>query len=132
MTRSTFRWIFPPASFALPELESNRCALCGNLSVDCSCLECEHPIINDGKEGKCGVRGCLEHLLDRELVARIEILDSRLLDLRDEAKRRETQTLPCPVCGDVQTITIYNNGPYSCHGFFYAGERCGWMKKEHY
>jgi len=132
MTRSTINWIYPAACFGLPELEENRCALCGNLSVDCTCPECEHPVITDDKEGKCGVHGCLEHLLDRELVAWMEILDSRLCSLRGEAKRRETASLPCPVCGEVQIIDIFNSGPYLCHGFFYAGEKHGWVKKEQY
>lgn len=132
MTRSNFSWIYPPASFGLPELEENRCALCGNLLVDCSCLECEHPVLVDDKETRCGVRGCIEHLLDRELLARIEILESQLAGLREEAARRESPTMPCPVCGEVQMISIFNNGPYLCHGFFYAGEKYGWMKKEQY
>lgn len=130
MARSTFSWIHPPGCFGLPELQENRCALCGNLHVDCTCKECEHPVLVDGRQQICGVHGCLEHLLDRELVARMEMLESQLENLREEAKRRETPTLPCPVCGEVQVVNIYNNGPYSCHGFFYAGEKYGWMKKE--
>jgi len=132
MTRSIFSWIHSPACFGLPELENNRCALCGNLSVDCTCLECDYPVVAEDKEGKCGVRGCLEHLIDRDLVNEIEILGSRLGDLRAEAQRRETPSLPCPVCGEVQIINIYNSGPYQCHGFFYAGDKHGWIKKERY
>jgi len=78
------------------------------------------------------VRGCLEHLLDRDLVAWIEVLDNRLTSLREEAQRREVPTLPCPECGEVQMINIYNGGPYLCHGHFYAGEKYGWMRKEQY
>lgn len=132
MTRSIFSWIYPPGCFALPELKENRCPLCGNFKVDCVCTQCQHPVLVDGNEEQCGVQGCLEHLLDRELVARIEMLEAQLADLREEAKRRETPTTPCPICGDVQIVDIYNNGPYACHGFFYAGEKHGWIKKEQY
>lgn len=132
MTRSIFSWIYPPGCFGLPELQDNRCALCGNLQVDCICMECEHPVIVDGKEQRCGTHGCLEHLLDRELLARMEMLETQLANLREEAARRESPTLPCPVCGDVQTVNIYSGGPYSCHGFFYAGDKHGWIKKERY
>ncbi|HBA88170.1 MAG TPA: hypothetical protein DCZ75_09355 [Geobacter sp.] len=132
MPRSIFSWIYPPTCFGLPELESRRCALCGNLCVDCTCPECEHPVFTGEQEGKCGVRGCLEHLLDRDLVAWIEVLDNRLTSLREEAQRREVPTLPCPECGEVQMINIYNGGPYLCHGHFYAGEKYGWMRKEQY
>lgn len=129
MTRSILSWIYPPGSFGLPELQDRRCALCGNLQMDCICTECEHPVLLDGDERACGVRGCLEHLLDRELVARIEVLNSQLENLRGEAERRETLTLPCPVCGEVQTVSIFNSGPYCCHGYFYAGDKHGWIRK---
>lgn len=132
MARSIFSWIYPPGCFGLPELQNNRCALCGNMQVDCTCTECEHPVMVGDKEDKCGVQGCLEHLLDRELVAKIELLDRQLCNLREEAARRETSTLPCPECGEVQVISIYNNGPYCCHGYFYAGEKYGWIRKERY
>lgn len=132
MPRSIFSYIHPAGSFGLPEFKDSRCALCGNLDMDCSCTECEHPVAVDGGEQRCGVRGCLEHLLDRELLARIEILDARLENLRQEAARRETPTLPCPECGEVQTVTIYYNGPYLCHGYFYAGDRHGWIRKGRY
>lgn len=132
MTRSTFSWIHPAGTFGLPELQENRCALCGNLQVDCICTECEHPVIVDGREEKCGAHGCLEHLLDRDLVAKVEMLEAQLDGLMEEAGRRETATLPCPVCGEVQLVTIFNAGPYCCHGFFYAGEKHGWIKKEQY
>ena len=129
MPSSIFSYIYPPGCFGLPELQNNRCALCGNTRMECACTQCEHPVMTDGKEGICGVRGCLEHLLDRELLARIEILDVQLENLRKEAARRETPTLPCPECGEVQMVSIYNNGPYACHGLFYAGEKHGWIKK---
>ena len=132
MARSLLSWIYPPGCFALPEIKENRCALCGNFQPDCICRECEHPLLVDGREERCGVRGCLEHLLDRELVARIEMLEGQLDGLRNEAKRRESTTPPCPVCGEVQVIGIYNDGPHSCHGHFYAGEKYGWIKKEQY
>lgn len=132
MPRSIFSYIYPAGCFGLPELKESRCALCGNPNMDCNCTECEHPVVVDGGERKCGVRGCLEHLLDRELLARIETLDAQLDNLRQEAARRETPTLPCPECGEVQTVTIYNSGPYLCHGYFYAGEKHGWIRKGRY
>lgn len=130
MSRSIFSYIYPAGCFTLPELQDNRCALCGNLQVDCTCTVCEHPVLVEGREGKCGAQGCLEHLLDRELLARMETLETQLVNLREEAARRETPTLPCPVCGEVQIVSILNSGPYACHGFFYAGEKYGWIKKE--
>ncbi|QWV96943.1 hypothetical protein KP003_17405 [Geomonas nitrogeniifigens] len=132
MSRSILSYIYPPGCFALPEIKENRCPLCGNFQVDCSCTECQHPVLVDDKEEKCGVQGCLEHLLDRELVARIEMLESQLEDLREEARKRERPTPPCPVCGEVLVVDIYNSGPYSCHGHFYAGEKYGWIKRERY
>jgi hypothetical protein len=132
MTRSILSWIYPPGSFALPEMKENRCPLCGNFRVDCTCTECRHPVLVDGKEDVCGVHGCLEHLLDRELIARIEMLENQLEDLWGEAKKREKTTEPCPVCGEVQVMEIHNSGPYACHGHFYAGDKYGWIKKEQY
>lgn len=132
MTRSIFSWIYSPGCFGLPDLQDKRCALCGNIRMDCACTECDHPVLVDGTEQRCGVQGCLEHLLDRELVARIEVLDNQLANLRGEAERRQIPTLPCPVCGEVQTVDIFNSGPYLCHGYFYAGEKHGWIKKEIY
>lgn len=130
MARSIFSWMYPPTCFGLPELEAQRCSLCGNLHSDCTCPVCEHPTFNGEMQEQCGVQGCLEHLLDRDLVTRIQILEARLATLKEEAARREVPTLPCPVCGEVQTVSIYDSGPYICHGFFYAGEKHGWIKKE--
>ncbi len=132
MSRSIMSWIYPAGCFSLPEIKENRCPLCGNFQADCSCVECPHPVFVDGREEKCGVHGCLEHLLDRELVARIETLEGQLAGLREEAKRRESTTPPCPICGEVQVVDIYDNGPCSCHGHFYAGEKYGWIRKESY
>lgn len=127
MNQGMFGWVFQPLG-----IEDEPCLLCGNPRGDCCCTECGRPTSINGKQGKCQVRGCLEHLLNFELVARMEILEKQLAGLRREATRREYPTLPCPECGDVQVVNIFDSGPYQCHGYFYAGETQGWIRKGQY
>ena len=127
MNEAMFGWIFQPLG-----LEDDPCPLCGNAKRECSCQPCGHPVSVDGVEGTCNVQGCLTHLSNRELVARMENLEKQFAELRNEATRREVPTLPCPECGEVQVVNIFNSGPYSCHGYFYAGDTQGWIRKGMY
>lgn len=113
---SLFGWSYPPGCSGPPEEIEFPCAICGHMPEDCTCPEC----------GECSSQGCIEHLKSWDLANLIRNLEYRLSELHKEAKKRESTTLPCPVCGKAHTIDIFREDPIWCCNQEYWSD--GWRE----
>jgi hypothetical protein len=60
-----------------------------------------------------------------ELAEKIHLLEYQLDAFKKEAKKRETESAPCPKCGRKHVIDIFLDHPLFCCGYEYSTTR-GW------